>query len=107
MRLEFKTKDTLITIKAITILKQFEHVNMQEYGLGLSVIYNSLAVDFDRNAYLGMFVDRGFLSNKIFLFSQSKCFIMFPTFEPYNVKWSSYVQEHNRYMEQHLLDVIN
>ena len=63
---------------------------------------------------LCILLERGFISDKIYLVSQSECSSMFPTLqsgnnalEPYTVKWSFYVQEHNAYVEQHLSHIVN
>lgn len=111
--LEFKTKKNLTTNGAHTIAKQFEHVNLAEHKLGLSVVYNGLFPDFDRDAYLRTLLNVGFQEKNIHLISQSECSSMFAdplsidsALQHYNVKWSVYLKEHKFYVEQHLQKVV-
>ena len=104
--LEFKTRKKLATNLAYVIRNQFEHVNMSENNLVLSVLYNEMFGDFSKNTYLQILVDPEFQIDNIHLFSQSECALIFPTvesidseLEPYNIRWSMHMQKHNRCVE--------
>ena len=113
--IEFKTRKNLTTNSSYKICNQFKNVNLSENPITLSVLYNDMVIDFDRELYLNVLAETGFQRNKIHLISNEECTSLFQTLDSleetldhYNIKWSLYVQEHNMNMniKNHLERVI-
>lgn len=102
-----------ITTGVNRILQHFEHVHFSIQSLGVSILYNDLFLNVGQERCLNLLLDVGFQKENIYLISQSECAFMFPTVEsigevliPYNVEWSTYMQEHCLYIEQHLRNIV-